>query len=262
MSNRFKTHRNLSAVVATVIGGAGLAGCSQDGVRCGTAHGDFAVKLVVKANPNSCDVSAGGIYGLTTYYYPDPDNRPDYNHASLAIQADELGAVVDDAEARLGELPDPANKPYAKGDFDSARPAADDLCSVSTLVAAKQNIPALDADETDPEAPIPAEPAKTFEYAWSNFKVLVTAAANGTQFISDLSITKDGCAVQYEAWGLYPAVYCETDEDCNAIADPDNGRPTGSGINPDYEVACDLTLPQYTGDGLGLCMLKSKPPAP
>jgi len=254
MSNRFKTtHRMFSAVVATVLGGAGLAGCSQDGVRCGTAHGDFAVKLVVK-NAGTCEVSPGGVYGLTTFYYPDKDNRPDYNNASMAIQSEDLGALVDDAEARLGELPDPANKPYAKGDFDSARPDSSDLCSVSTIVSAKQNIPALEADDSDPEDVIPAEPAKSFEYAWSNFKVLVTAAANGTQFIADLAIKKDGCTATYEAWGLYPAVPCETDVDCDAVADPDNGRPTGSGINPDFDVSCDATL--------GLCMLKSKPPAP
>jgi hypothetical protein len=90
------------------------------------------------------------------------------------------------------------------------------------------------------------------QYDWSNIAVYVTAAATGTQFNADLKITLNGSTCSYKAIGMWPAVDCSgangTDEAlCNPEADPENGRPVGSGINPDFgPVQCDkdiATLP-------------------
>ena len=251
----------ITAVAFAVLGG-GLAGCSQERVSCQTARGDFAVKLFLKSGTGECAANPGGVYGVSTYNYQGSDGRADPARISVAIQSEDLGVVVSDAIDRLGDFPDAANHPYAKGDFTSPKPDGEDLCQVPTLVKAEQNIPALDAIPADPEDPeseeISAEPARSFSYEWSDVKFLVTEAATGTQFIGALKYTVDGCTAEYEAWGLYPAVYC-TDDDgnpvdalCDAVANPDAGIPVGSGINPDFKVSCDATL--------GLCMLKDKPP--
>jgi len=247
----------------------GLAGCSQEGVSCQTAHGDFAVKLFLKTDTGACSENIGGVYGVNSYQYPDKSGEPDLNRGSVAIQSEDLGVLLEDAEARTGTYPDLANSAFAKGDWAGARPNSDGMCVAPTLVKAQKSIPALDlipAVIDDPTTPdddesadeVPAEPAKAFAYEWSNLSFLVTAAANGTQFVGNLKYTADGCTAEYEAWGLYPAVFCEDadgnpdDRLCNAEADPANGIPVGSGINPDFTTVCDPDLL--------LCMLTSRPP--
>lgn len=116
------------------------------------------------------------------------------------------------------------------------------------------------------------------QYDWTNISIYVTAAAVGTQFSADLKITLKTAAgdstCTYKAVGMWPAADCgvhdpETDAVtgtdpalCISDADPKNGRPVGSGINPDFgPVICDtgVALPavvdQYytqvnTPDGL------------
>jgi hypothetical protein len=95
-------------------------------------------------------------------------------------------------------------------------------------------------------------PPADVTYEWSKVQVYVTAATVGTQFSADLKLTvnKDSCT--YKAIGMWPAVDCGvrdpntgavtgTNEDfCNPEPDAPNGRPVGSGINPDFgPVVCD-----------------------
>lgn len=240
----------------------GMTACEQVGAACQTAHGDFAVKLFLKSGTGECSQEAGGVFGVNSYNYPTSDGkRPDLSRGSVAIQAEALGVLVDDAEIRLGELPDPANKPYAKGDWSGGEPVGG-VCTLPTMSDAVQNLPALEAVPDDPETPdddesLPAEPAKAFKYAWSNVQFTVSPAATGTAFLGTLEYTKDGCTATYEAWGLYPAVFCgdaegnPIDKFCEAEADPENGFPLGSGINPDFKVHCDPDLL--------LCMLTDRP---
>lgn len=94
-------------------------------------------------------------------------------------------------------------------------------------------------------------PSTDLSYKWSNVQVYVTAAAPGTQFKADVTITLDGCAAEYTAVGMWPAVDCTdyagtgaaSDDFCNPVADPDSGRIIGSGINPDFgPVTCDTSV--------------------
>jgi len=57
---------------------------------------------------------------------------------------------------------------------------------------------------------------------------------------------------------------CENDSICSPFADPSAGRPTGSGINPDYAVACvkeDWVTTYLTGDPTqGICFFTKRFP--
>lgn len=101
---------------------------------------------------------------------------------------------------------------------------------------------------------VPVDLPKTdLQYEWSNVEFLVTAAAVGTQFQADLKLTLNGCVAEYKAVGVWPSVDCTSfdpdatggpgdDALCNPDPDPDNGRPIGSGINPDFgPIACDTS---------------------
>lgn len=251
-----------AASLATTMAMAGLSGCEQQGASCATAHGAFTVKLTVRSNPDSCPESPGGVYGLATYNY-EKDGRPDFDRTSMAIQAEELGIVVGDAEGRLGEAVDPGNNLYAAGDFAASEPNGKGVCEVPTLTPAAKSIPVQPAIPDDPETPdedesLPEVPAMSFEYAWSGLKFLVSEANQGTRFTGTLDLTVDGCTAQYDAVGLYPAVFCG-DEDGNPVdglcsAEPiaELGMVLGSGISPDFETQCDPVLL--------LCVLKERPP--
>lgn len=251
--------------ITSALAGATLfaTGCEAERVYCQAAHGAFAVKLIKKTGDGACSELKGGVFGVQSYNYVGSDGRPDINKPLMAIQHDVLGATVGDAEARLGEVPDPAGHSYAKGDFSSAKPDKDSLCYVPTLAAAEQNIPALPEIPADPEDPestaTPAEPAHSFKYDWSNMGFLVSEAAIGNQFYGDLSYTADGCTATYEAWGLFPAVSCDAGDGtadetlCDPFPDVAAGRATGSGISPDFTITCDPDLL--------LCVTTAKPPA-
>ena len=52
------------------------------------------------------------------------------------------------------------------------------------------------------------QPATDVTYTWSNVRVYVTAAANGTELSGTLKVEQDGCTAEYAVEGLYPAVSC------------------------------------------------------
>jgi hypothetical protein len=95
------------------------------------------------------------------------------------------------------------------------------------------------ADETPGECKLPALSTK---YAWKNLQFYVTASAPGTQFSGDLTYTEGDCTIEYTAVGLWPAIQCGSDADCNPCADPDAGTTVGSGINPDFPTKCDMDV--------------------
>ena len=75
----------------------------------------------------------------------------------------------------------------------------------------------------------------------------LVASAAGTTFQSKLkrTVTVEGAApvdCDYDVMAVAPAIPCASDEDCLATPDPDAGRPTGSGINPDFNIHCDTTI--------------------
>jgi hypothetical protein len=187
----------------------------------------------------------GEIVGLEKYN-PGPvrdGKAPDLTRAVLAIQASALGELASVAEG--AGVPVDRTKVSSVGDFASTAPDGEDVCRVPTLTLSQVAIP-----------PIDGGPGTDLRYAWSNVRVRVTPAYPGTQMAADLTLTQNGCTAKYEVLGLWPAVGCEQlDENgngtgqpdasrCSPEADPDAGRPTGSGINPDFQsvVACDPDL--------------------
>jgi hypothetical protein len=125
-------------------------------------------------------------------------------------------------------------------------------------------IPAVPDDPAtaDVDESAPGQPAVDATLVWSNVKVYVTAEIDGTQVSADLVDTRrtpagETCVIHYLAVGMAPAVPCRaldpdsgdtlTNADgsfqldptaCDPEADPDNGRPTGSGISPSANFEC------------------------
>lgn len=238
------------------------AGCTAEGVSCSTGHGDFAVKLTLTSGDNAeCNGLIGGWYGVQTYNQSRPDGRPNANDSTVAIKSEDLGYMIDDYTAQLGDLPDAENPPYALGPFSSGKPDGD-ICSVPTLVPARQEFPALPAipavpddpqtEEDESEPAVPAVDPMTIEYGWSDMRFIVTPEIYGTVFTAKLTYKVNDCTAEYTAVGLFPAVYCGDEEGnpvdayCAPEANPALGLPYGSGINPDFtsSVKChpDLLL--------------------
>jgi hypothetical protein len=253
----FSTFGMLALTAAA--GLAALSGCEQRGAACATAHGAYAVKLTVRSNPDSCEVNPGGVYGLATYNHEGKDNRPDLNRALMAIQSDELATMVLEAEFRLEEAIDPGQPTYARGDFTAADPNSRGLCEVPTLTKVDKTIPVQPAIEDDDEdESLPEIPEMNFGYEWSGLKFLVSEANQGTRFTGTLKYTANGCTAEYDAVGLYPAVYCGDDDGnpedrwCSATPIAELGMVFGSGISPDFKTQCDPVLL--------LCVLAERPP--
>ncbi|MCA9656311.1 MAG: hypothetical protein KC501_40775 [Myxococcales bacterium] len=225
-------------------------GCSQPGVPCTAGHGYFAAKYeLTQGDPASpCGGLLGDVLGLAPYYSAKDGKAPNLEDGSVAIRPEYVNNLIfhalDQGVADLST--DPGAQ--ALGDFDAADPAEDDFCTASTFPVAEVSIPEVPEVPDDPETPdedesIPAQPATTVSYAWSNVRILVTADAQGTQMSADLRFTQDGCSADYHAIGVFPAVYCESDEECEDDA---------NGINPSFKTVCDA--------GLGLCVLPGEPP--
>lgn len=237
-------------------------GCTAEGITCSSAHGDFAVKLTLVSGDNAeCNGLIGGWYGVQTYNQPRSDGRPNAKDSTLAIKSEDLGYMIDDYIARVGEVPDEVNPPYALGPFTGGQPK-DDLCVVPTLAPAKQAFPAMEAVPAVPDDPatqenesvpeLPAEDAMTVEYAWGDMRFIVTPSIIGTVFTANLTYKVNDCTAEYQAVGLFPAVYCGDDDGnpvddlCAPEANAELGIPYGSGINPDFrnDIKChpDLLL--------------------
>ena len=101
-----------------------------------------------------------------------------------------------------------------------------------------------------------------YVYHAKNMRFLDGARYQGSTFEADVDITFGVCTGSYSAQGLTPSPAivigpCEDDSTCDPFPDPAAGRPTGSGINPDYAVACvkeDWVTTYITGDPTqGIC---------
>jgi len=225
--------------------------CTQPRKDCTTGAGPvpFAAKYTLKPDSKvgtgDCDTLIGEPIGLEKYNPARADNpeKEDFSKAKLAIQSATLGVLAATAEG--AGVPDQANQPFSLGDFASATPDDHNVCHVSTLSPAEQNIPA-----------IPPDPAVDIKYEWSNVRIFVTASAPGTQMVADLKFTKDGCSASYSVLGVWPAVDCGVYDEGGMPTgtDPALCDPPGSGINPDFKdnIVCDKDLL--------LCVLKAAPP--
>jgi hypothetical protein len=237
----------------------GLVACEQPRIKCLAGHGGFAATYTLipgsKQGAGDCDMLLGEVIGIEKYNPASSEDptKQDLSRATLAIQSTALGTLARTA-AEAGFV-DEDSRVFSLGEFETVDPDENDVCYVPALSRAEQNIPDLS----------PELPQTDMSYEWSNVRILVTAAYPGTQMAADLRYTENGCSASYRVTGLWPAVSCEAlDADgngtgqpdatlCDPKANPEAGRATGSGINPDLapNVVCDANLL--------LCVLKGPP---
>lgn len=250
---------------AAVAGGAFLlmTGCTQPKINCMSAHGDFAaVYKLESGDPNSpCGQLQGDRLGMQSYSQEGGLNgTPDYNKSIVAIRPAALGGLLIRAMSTAEEGGAALNSDMwhsinSLGDFSAGLPDDNDFCMVPDLDAGAIDMPLLpevpatlddpdteDEDESDPG--LPEIPASSISYKWSDARWLVSADAQGTQFEAKLTYQQDGCSADYSVLGLYPAIGCESDDDCNDDA---------NGINPDFAVRCEASI--------GFCVIAESLPA-
>jgi len=226
------------------------AACDQPKPKCNIGRGSFAARYTVISGPASCADLKGEQLGTDAYNPAGKGGRPELDVTSIAIRAASLGTLAQNAAGTPAADPDPSHHPHALGTFSTAEPE-DDFCTVPTFAPAIQNLGAIEAD---PDNDVAAQPATQVTYDWKNVRVYVTSTAAGTQLTGEVTITTDGVACGYSVVAMYPYVDCSApdpndkdktvpdDEACKAEPDPDKGRPTGSGISPDFPVKCDPDL--------------------
>lgn len=226
------------------------SGCEQQAPKCAAGRGAFATKYRVVSGPPECGDLKGEMLGIATYSASASDLKPDFDRASIAIQSESIGLRRANAERAGITDADPNHKTYAYGAFTTAEPV-NDFCEVPTLTVANQSLPEVAADEKNN---IAAQTETAVSYEWKNVQIYVTPSAYGTQMSGDLTLTTNGVACQYSVIGLYPYVHCGVEDPnnpdneipddrlCDAEPNAAEGRPTGSGINPDFPVKCDPDL--------------------
>lgn len=227
-------------------------GCTQNPPDCRAARGDFAVKFT--ATNGTCGNFDTGFVGLQSFYKL-KDGKQDYDHIYLTMQSEVVGGVFQASQAYGPEFLDTVHKAYGAGDFTTATPDDNNVCSVPTLSPSEQDIPEVPGEtggaggtgaggsgvggsgaggapacpEPPPPGPFPGAPATNVKAEFSNVKVYVTAAAPGTQFVADMKYSEniDGqsCEATYRLVGIWPVVDCGkyTEDDCgNVTAEPDD----------------------------------------
>jgi hypothetical protein len=206
--------------------------CDQPAPKCTTGRGPWTMVYTYKSGPDECKDTAIDIYGLQVYNASKSDGSEDMDKASVAIQADYLGAVAQYAASYEVVDPNPAHKWYALGAFTTPE-AENDFCSIPSLSPAVQELPEVPAVEDDPDTEddetVDGQPAMSLQYDWSNVKVYVSPSTLGTVLRGDVTVTLDGTACGYEAIGVYPSVYC------GALVYDDFPDPN----NPSVPLSCD-----------------------
>jgi hypothetical protein len=235
---------------ALLVGLLATAGCQQPTPYCASAHGYYAAEYTLESGnaDEPCGQLLGDVLGLNTYY-EDKDMRPNLTASSVAIRTTYLDTLV----FRLTDYGEPDFSRDAGvqsvGDFASGKPDGQDFCSVPETSRTALSLPEAPEIPDDPETPdedetVPAQPATTVAMEWSNVRILFTPDAQGTQMTADLHFEQDGCEADYSVVGVFPAVYCSTDEECDDDA---------NGINPSFATRCNVDL--------GLCVLSKEPPS-
>ncbi|MBF5043232.1 hypothetical protein FGE12_12605 [Aggregicoccus sp. 17bor-14] len=214
-----------------------LSGCdaAQQATTCRAASGGntFAVKYTLVGTPTGCAgdfVPRAGEQLALASYDPPGAERP-----TVAIAAGDSPLPVYSAEGGTPLL--------AVGDFtERTADASTSACTAPTLS------PLVAGDTT---------------YQFSALQLYVSAANQGTQLKSRLTLTTGTCSATYEALGVYPATDCKayaaddadheaplTDAQGALLLDPSQCEPGHNGINPD--VAAQTECEPH----LGLCVLR------
>lgn len=243
------------------------ASCSQPAIQCVAGHGPFFAKYELVSGTGSCAALTGEDIGLSTYLAPNADRTlADYNDRSIAIQSSTVGQVfqdynggVDNAD-KMTPVITTDDKAYGLGKYTTA-PDDNNICfaggfDVGAMSEADVNVPETYFGDDDMGMPITG-PAVHLKQSWKNVKVYVTAGVPGTQAVGEMHYEDviEGCQADYKFVALFPSVYCGEDADgdemtpdtaqdklCDPVANPDEGRVFGSGINPDFKTRCDPDL--------------------
>ena len=270
MGSRFLV-RTALAPLASALGLLALA-CEQPLPRCDVAQslvtgGNFAAKYTLqpgsKQGTGDCDTLVGETLYFGSFYKRNGDDTPNYRKVSVGIQpAATLGPLANAQGAMVS--PNPDDKPYAYGMFDSSEPDSDDFCTLSDLSPARVRLPDAPAWETpdpnDPAAPPivnPEQPAMDIKYDFTNVDVYMTAGSPGRQLTAEFVYSKRvdaegiNCSAKYTVSALFPATACGVDD----MGKPKTKKKSDQDcqtnvIFVDDAVECDM--------GLGLCVL-SKP---
>jgi hypothetical protein len=235
------------------LGTFAFTSCMQPLSNCASAYGTYAAEyqLIEGDATAACGQLPGDVLGMSTYFQEGGKNgTPDYGNAKVAIRPKSLGTKIADAEAS-GVIDGDVvfYQANAVGSFTDGLPNEETFCMAEDFSVAEVSLPEIPAIVDDPatadvDETQPAQPAIDVRYVWSNARFVVSADAQGTQFEADLEYTQDGCTAKYHVVGVYPAVACKTDDECN---DESNG------INPDFALRCNTQL--------GLCVLDAELPA-
>jgi len=87
-------------------------------------------------------------------------------------------------------------------------------------------------------------PAESATYKYGDVYVYSAASAPGTQLTGTFTYSDGpGCEVEYEVNAIWPQVFCNP-----GAANPAENCGEGSGINPDFDVRCDDSLPDVKRD--------------
>src|SRR5689334_6392691 len=143
-----------------------LPACEQPKATCTAGVGAFAATYTLKqgskVGQGTCDTLKGEILGMSKYNPLKEGDKmaQDLTKSSLAILSSKLGDLSSAAESAM--VTDAAHSPISKGDFVSAVPDDKDVCSVPTLSAAEQDLPAFQT----PPPEMMMYPATHIKYEW------------------------------------------------------------------------------------------------
>lgn len=221
----------------TLLAGGANACSDQPSVVCTSARVPYAAKYSRVTGTGDCAELTGEELGVYTFNGSNPDGTPNWSDATLSIQP--LWIYQQEAGGAGAEA-------FSRGQFDRPEPDPRGLCTVGHMTSTIVNVAAVPEGSTDANGQsLPSAPAKEVRYEWSNLKVRVTPETVGTAFVADLAYTSGDCGATYAVWAVAPAIRCATspattvDPAVCLPADPSQGRFTGSGIDPSFEVACD-----------------------
>lgn len=262
--NRFLAPLRSLALPLVATGAAALtaAGCTQPPVACTVSAAmpyTGKYKLTAGADNGPCAELPGDALGFGAYNPQNPDGKPDLSRVSMAVRTTFLGSLVAHA-AEYGVFDEAeGHAAHAFGAFESGLPDSNGICRPEELSAVVQDLPAVAADEGDPEDPeddIPEQPATSVQETWTGVEVYVTAANAGTQVRGHYALEQDGCTAEYDVLAVFPQVWCGDEDSIPDADDDDDNEPDdtlcaadahpllgyGSGISPDFPVKCDPDL--------------------
>jgi len=228
---------NLRGRAGSLLLTAGLSfvaiGCEQPAPKCNITQsmetgGNFAAKYTLKKGSATgtpeCKTLPGEVLYFGTFYQRNGDDTPNYDAVTVGIQPESTLGPLANAEGAMVK-PDPKDKPYASGAFDSAEPEGDDFCVVSELSPARVRLPVAPAwdmpdpeDETAPPIPQPEQSDLDLKYEFGNVRVYMTAGSPGRQITADLTYTRRekasniDCSARFSVSALFPATPCGVDE--------------------------------------------------